>query len=654
MEEILVIQDIVVILLVSLPIIFLFKKINVPSIVGFLIAGMIIGPFGFKLITQIDEVEVMAEIGVIMLLFTIGLEVSFSQLVRIKKFLLIAGSLQVGLTVLFSSALFFLFGIPLNQAIFFGMLVSLSSTAIVLKLLSDRNELEAPHGKISLGILIFQDLIIVPMFLALPILSTAGELDFSEVVIKLAVSFGAVLAILVIARLIMPKIMYQLANLRQRDAFTIGILLVLLGTSYLTHSLGLSFALGAFIAGLILAESEFNFQIISDIHPLRDAFNSIFFVSIGLLLNIEFVVENPLVIIIFSTGLLLFKACIIGSIVLFMKYPLRIAVITGLILAQVGEFSFILAQSGSNYNLIDAEYYNVFLASSIFTMIITPFLFKLAPIIVFRSSKLNVTDEQTKSESKPLKGHVIVAGFGLNGKNLTRVLKETGINYIVIELNPDTVMEEKKNGEKIVFGDVSKQDILQQVNIIDANVLVFAISDPATTRRGLKLAKQLNPKIYTVVRTRYVNEIDELAKLGSDVIIPEEFETSLEIFRKVLERYHVPLNVIMKQVAIIRNESYKLLRKEEKEPSSFIHLDELLAEGITETYYVNEDNPHAAKMLSEINLRAETDATIIAIVRNGKTITSPSGKENLLAHDTLVITGTHASVDKAMYFLSGR
>jgi len=394
---------------------------------------MIIGPFGFRLITQIDEVEVMAEIGVILLLFTIGLEVSFTQLVRIKKFLLIAGSLQVGLTVLFSSALFFLFGIPLNQAIFFGMLVSLSSTAIVLKLLSDRNELEAPHGKISLGILIFQDLIIVPMFLALPILSTAGELDFSEVVIKLAVSFGAVLAILVIARLIMPKIMYQLANLRQRDAFTIGILLVLLGTSYLTHSLGLSFALGAFIAGLILAESEFNFQIISDIHPLRDAFNSIFFVSIGLLLNIEFVVENPLVIIIFSTGLLLFKACIIGSIVLFMKYPLRIAVITGLILAQVGEFSFILAQSGSNYNLIDAEYYNVFLASSIFTMIITPFLFKLAPIIVFRSSKLNVTDEQTKSESKPLKGYVIVAGFGLKGKNLTRVLKATGINSLLLK-----------------------------------------------------------------------------------------------------------------------------------------------------------------------------------------------------------------------------
>ena len=652
MQELLVIQDIVVILLVSLPIIFLFKKINIPSIVGFLIAGMIIGPFGFKLITQIDEVEVMAEIGVILLLFTIGLEVSFTQLIKIKKFLLIAGSLQVGLTIVSSSVIFFLFGIALNQAIFFGMLVSLSSTAIVLKLLSDRGDLEAPHGKISLGILIFQDLVIVPMFLTLPILRTAGMLEISEIVMKLVVSFGSVLAILVVAKLIMPKIMFQLANLRQRDAFTIGILLVLLGTAYLTHTLGLSFALGAFIAGLILAESEFNFQIISDIHPLRDAFNSIFFVSIGLLLNLEFVIANPLIILFFSIGLLFFKAIIIGLIVLLMKYPLRIAIITGIILAQVGEFSFILAQSGSKFNLIEDAYYNVFLASSIFTMILTPFLFKLAPIIGFKSSSMKVVEEQAESMNKQLKGHVIVAGFGLNGRNLTRVLTETGINYIIIEINPDTVRVEKSKGEKIVFGDVSKPEILQQVNIKNANVLVFAISDPVTTRRGLKLAKQINPNIYTVVRTRYVNEIDELTKLGADIIIPEEFETSLEIFRKVLERYHIPLNIVMSQVSLIRNESYKLLRKEDKEPGTFIHLDEILAQGLTETFYVNDDNQHAGRMLNEINLRAETDATIIAIVRNGKTITNPPGKEMLLAQDTLVITGTHASVDKAIELLS--
>ncbi|MFO7526636.1 MAG: NAD-binding protein, partial [Ignavibacteriaceae bacterium] len=406
-------------------------------------------------------------------------------------------------------------------------------------------------------------------------------------------------------------------------------------------------------AGLILAESEFNFQIISDIHPLRDAFNSIFFVSIGLLLNIEFVLEYPLAIIAFSAGLLLFKASIIGSIIFFMKYPLRVAIVSGIILAQVGEFAFILAQAGNNFNLMDENYYNVFLASSIFTMILTPFLFKLTPMIGFNASLMNLKEKKIETDVQQLKGHVIVAGFGLNGRNLTRVLKETGINYRVIEMNPDTVRTEKLKGEKIIFGDVSKIDILRQVNITEAKVLVFAISDPGITRRALQLAKKINPHIYTVVRTRYVNEIEELAKLGADAIIPEEFETSLEIFRKVLEKYHIPLNIIMKQVAIIRNESYKLLRKEEKEPSSFIHLDEILAAGITETYYINGDNPYVGKELSEINLRAETDATIIAIVRNGRTISNPSAKEKLLVNDTLVITGDHASVDKAIWFLDG-
>lgn len=336
-----------------------------------------------------------------------------------------------------------------------------------------------------------------------------------------------------------------------------------------------------------------------------------------------------------------------------MKYPLRIAIISGIILAQVGEFSFILAQAGNSFNLIGGNYYNIFLASSIFTMILTPFIFKLAPYIGFKSSELKISKTEKSINCHKLNGHVIVAGYGLNGRNLTRVLKETGIQYVVIEMNPDTVRVEKEKGENIVFGDVSKYDLLNEVNIKKANVLVFAISDPGTTRRALKLAKKLNPHIYTVVRTRYVNEIEELAKLGADAIIPEEFETSLEIFRKVLEKYHIPLNIIMKQVAIIRNESYRLLRKEEKEPASFIHLDEILAAGLTETYFVNDDNPYAYKELSEINLRAETDATIIAIVRNGKTITNPSGKEKLLVHDTLVITGTHVSVDKAIWYLNG-
>ncbi len=653
MNDFLIIQDVVVILLVSLPIIFLFKKINLPSIVGFLIAGMLIGPYGFNLIKSVNQISVMAEIGIILLMFTIGLEFSLSQLIKIKKFLLIAGGFQLLLTVIFSTIIFSALGLEIKQSIFFSLLVSLSSTAIVLKILSDKNELEAPHGKFSIGILIFQDLAIVPMFLLLPLLSGFGELSGGDIALKIAIAFGVLAGLLLLARFLMPLIVYQLANIRMREAFTIGVILLLLGTAYITHTFGLSFALGAFIAGLILSESDYNHQIVSDILPFRDAFNSIFFVSIGLLLNINFVLDNVLMISGLTLGILLVKTLVIVIIIYFMKYPLRVAVLAGLGLAQIGEFSFVLAQAGLNFNLFTTDfYYNGFLASTIFSMILTPLLIKLSPFIAGKTSAIEKNKKHSENYLESLHGHVIIAGFGLNGSNLARVLKETGIKYIVTELNPDTVKKEKAKGEKIIYGDISKDEVLNAVKIDKASIIVYAISDPAVTKRSLTLVKKLNPQIYALVRTRYVNEVDELKKLGADDVIPEEFETALQIFRKVLEKFHIPLNVIMKQTTLLREESYRFLRKEGVDMSAFTHLDEILAQGLTETYYVNDDNIHINKNLTEINLRAKTDATIIAIVREGKTISNPSAKEMILVADTLVIYGTHLSVDKAIEVLN--
>jgi CPA2 family monovalent cation:H+ antiporter-2 len=654
MNDFLIIQDIVVILLVSLPIIFLFKKINLPSIVGFLIAGMLIGPYGFNLIKSLNQISVMAEIGVMILMFSIGLEFSLSQLIRIKKFLLMAGGFQLLLTIVLSTIIFSALGIDFKQSIFFSLLVSLSSTAIVLKILSDKNELEAPHGKFSIGILIFQDLAIVPMFLLLPLLSGFGELSGSDIALKLTIAFGVLAGLLLLSRFLMPLIVFQIANIRMREAFTIGVILLLLGTAYITHSFGLSFALGAFIAGLILSESDYNHQIASDIIPFRDSFNSIFFVSIGLLLNINFVIENIIVITSLTTGIILIKTIVIVLIVYFMKYPLRVGVLAGLGLAQIGEFSFVLAQAGLNFNLFSNEfYYNSFLASTIFSMILTPILMKLSPLIADKTSSLEKDKKHTENYLENLNGHVIIAGFGLNGSNLARVLNETGIKYIVTELNPDTVRKEKEKGEKIIYGDISSEEVLNAVNISKANIIVYAISDPAVTKMSLKLVKKLNPHIYTLVRTRYVNEVEELRKIGADYVIPEEFETALQLFRKVLERFHIPLNVIMKQTTLLREESYSFLRKEGADISAFTHLDEILAQGLTETYYVNDDNPNINKNISEINLRAKTDATIIAIVRDGKTISNPSAKEMILTADTLIIYGSHLSVDKAIEVLNG-
>lgn len=675
MQEINILKDIVIILFVSITIIILFKKLNIPSIVGFLVAGMIIGPYGFKLITDSKQIDAIAQLGVILLLFTIGIEVSLKQMLRIKKFVFLGGTLQIFFSVLIPALILFINGFDLSTSIFAGMLISLSSTSIILTLLSQANELDSPHGQISVGISVFQDLAVVLMVLLLPVLSQKSTTSVTDIGFQLLLAFIALTVIVIFAKFLIPQIILFLARLKMKEVFTIGILLLLLGTAYLTNLVGLSFALGAFIAGLILSETEFSSQIVADIIPMKDAFKSIFFVSIGLLLNIQFVLSHPLTIFLITIAIILIKVLIVILIVLSLKYPLRIGLQTGFTLAPIGEFSFVLALAGGYFGLLSNELYNTFLAASIFTMILGPLLFNFSHSIGFKSAEINfhkkeklLTDSVIKVEfndsakkskeinykQKLLSNHVIIVGFGLNGKNLARVLNETGIKYVIIELNPDIVREAIAKGEKVIFGDCVKEEILNQANVQHANLIVFAISDPSSSRRGLQITKKLSPNIYAIVRTRYTSEIENLIKLGADEVIPEEFETSLQIFSKVLRRFHIPLNVIMKQVSILRGESYSMMIKEELTTHPLVNLNEILAAGLTDTFFIDDQNQYIGKTLSEINLRAKTDATIIAIVRNEKTITNPSGAEILNLHDTIVITGTHQAVDDAFNYLSGK
>jgi len=653
MHDYTIFKDIVLILLVSIPVIIIFNKMQLPSIVGFLIAGIILGPSVLKIISNPEQIEIMAEIGVILLLFAVGLELSLKELVSIRKILLIGGGLQVLITILVTAVIIYAIGLQIKQAIFFGILVSLSSTVIVLKLYSDKDELDAPHGKMSLGILIFQDLAIVPLFLAVNLLGTTDEISIGEISINFLTAIGAVAAIVIIAKYLSPPLLYRLAKLRMKEIFTVGVILLILGTAYITHSLGLSFAIGAFIAGLILSESEYSHQIVADTLPLRDAFNSLFFVSVGLLLNLSFVFEAPVIVFAYSFGVVIVKSLIIIGVVLLLKYPVRVAILVGLGLAQVGEFSFIVGEQGFSLNLISPELFNIFISSTIITMILTPFLLKLAPRIAGKSSGFK-TLKSTEKPIEQMQDHVIIAGFGLNGRNLAHVLKETGIKYVIVEMNPDTVKKEKSKGENIIYGDIGNNEVLHSALISKAKVMVIAISDRSTSRRALNLAKEMNPKIQVIVRTRFMKETDELIKMGAAMVIPEEFETSIQIFRKVLEQYHVPLNVIMQQVNLLRGESYKYLRAEEGTDVVFTHIDELLSARLTDTFYINEENIFIGKSLGELDLRKKTDATIIAIVRKGSTISTPAANDKLQAGDTLVITGTHKSVDLAFELLSGK
>jgi CPA2 family monovalent cation:H+ antiporter-2 len=650
MEQFTVIRDILLILSVSLPIIYLFKKLKISSVIGFLATGVIIGPSGLNLIGQNSEIDVMAELGIILLMFSIGLEMSIKKLLKMKSMLLYFGTLQVLLTTAVITYVCCLVQVPLKQAVFWGMLVSLSSTAIVLKIYREKGMLDAPHGRITLSILIFQDIAIIPMLLVLPVLAggeTFSAMQFVQQIGKSLLFIGVIIAF---SYFVVPKILYGISRLRTRELFTVTMVVILFGTAYVTHSIGISFSIGAFIAGFVIAESDFSHEIEAEVTPFRDIFNSLFFVSIGLLLNLSRFIGQISLTLVIAGMILVLKALIIYFIVRIRKFPTRTAIITALSIFQVGEFSFVLAQTGFLTNIINADMYNLFLGVAICTMIITPLCIEFAPGIA-RLLKLPEIKDESDDEKIILSGHVIVAGFGLNGKNLSSVLKEAGIPYCVLELNPDTIKKAKAAGENIMYGDITRQDILMKLSIDSAKVIVYAISDPQSTKASLQLVKRLNPEIYTMVRTRYVAEVDELIKLGADEVIPEEFETSLQMFSRVLQRYHIPMNMIARQINILRQGSYEMLRHDSVSiPANY--LNDLLMQGVTESFFIEENSPVKDKSIKEINLRAKTGATILAIVRQEKSITNPKGDEVLLYGDILVLTGTHQAVDDAINLLT--
>jgi CPA2 family monovalent cation:H+ antiporter-2 len=648
-------QDLLILLALSVPIAFLFHRLRLPTIVGFMITGVVIGPYGLGLIRNAEGIELMAEVGVALLLFTIGLEFSLRRLLEMKRLVLLGGTLQVVLSILFVTAIAYGLGRPITQSIFFGFLFALSSTAIVLKTYIDRAEVDAPHGRAAVGILLFQDLSIVPMMLMIPILSGRNASSPARIAITFVTAVIAVAVIYLATRRIVPYLLHHIVRLRSPEVFIISVVLICLGTSFLIAQFGLSLALGAFIAGMVLSESEYNHQIIADSLPFRDVFNSLFFVSIGMLLSLGSLTSNFLVVIVWVTGLILVKALIALAVVRIMGYSLRVATMTAIGLSQIGEFSFILAKTGVPEGLLSDLDYQRFLAASILSMIATPFLIKAAPRIAYAvqslfgaSSALEPNVQSYHPEEHELTGHVIIVGYGFNGRNLAKVLRRTKVPYLVLELNADAVRSARAEGERVIYGDATRREVLHSVGIDHARVLVLAISDPVATRHTVWLGRQMNPEVHTIVRTRYMTEITDLRELGADEIIPEEFETSIEIFSRVLKELGIPNHMIQRQAAAIRNEGYEMLRLPTIPMVDLIDIADALGKAATETFIVPADCPAAGKTIGQLKLRTKTGVSVIALVHDGNTEINPGPDASINPDDVLVLLGTPDNIHRAV------
>ena len=644
--EIPLLYDICIIFGLSIGVLLICHRLSVPSIVGFLLTGLIAGPHGLGLIQADREVEILAEIGIILLLFAIGIEFSLKNLLRIKQAVLMGGLLQVGLTLLAAFALARHFGQATNESLFIGCLAAVSSTAIVMKLLQERDETRTPHGGTALAILIFQDIAIVPMMLITPILAGhAGDMS-RALILLLAKGIVMIGVVFVGAKYVVPLILSQVLRTRSREVFLLSVLAICLAVVWLTSRFGVSLALGAFLAGLIVSESETSHDALGHISPFRDVFTSFFFVSVGMLLDFHVLFQKPLLIVGLAIGVLVAKSIIAGGVTAMLGYPLRTAILTGLTLSQVGEFAFILSKSGIEHGLLSDANYKLFLAISVVTMAATPFIISAAPHIADGILRLPLP-RRLVSGLKPIDStqdteqtnHVIIIGFGVNGRNVAKAARAADIPYVIVEMNPETVRTERANGEPIFYGDAIHDAVLHHANIKAARVVVVVISDDAASRRIVATAHALNPTAHIIARTRHLAEVEPLYRVGANEVIPEEFETSVEIFTRVLMEYLIPHDQIEQFIAEVRADGYKMFRTLPKDALPVSDLKVHFPDLEISVLWVDPKSPFVGKSLAEIALRGTYEVTVLAVRRNEQILTNPHGELRIEFDDEVYLLG---------------
>jgi CPA2 family monovalent cation:H+ antiporter-2 len=658
-----VLSELLVIAGVSLAVVMVFRRLRLPATIGFIVTGVLIGPGGFGLVRDAELVQTLAEFGVVLLLFTVGLELSLDDLGRVGRKAIVAGALQCLLTVALVGGALALAGLHPGRALFFGLLITLSSTALVFKLLTDRLELASPHGRLVTGILVFQDLMVIPFAIAVPWLgrwvggrdtARAGAGGLRALVLLLVVA-----AAFALVRRAAPWLLARVARARSREAFVFGIVLVALGGAWLTSWAGLSLALGAFLAGLILAESDLRPRIESEVLPMRDALASVFFIAIGMLLVPRLLLDRPLLVAASTLGLVGVKVAATMVALRIARAPPRVAIAASLGLAQVGEFSFVLAEAGRPSGLLGTLGGQAFYAGAVFSLMLTPLLVRWAPDLALalerrrpRSAGGPPAPEPATDTPVPLADHVVVAGFGLNGQNVARVLRAVRLPHLVVDLNADALQAGVREGSPGLVGDITNPHIQTRAGVPKARTLVLALSDPTATRHACQLARSLSRQVHIIVRTRYVTEIDELYRLGANQVFPEEFETSIEIFTATLREFHVPMNVIQAQIALLRQERYSLLRGMKLPGSVVDQLDAILTSGTCDTFLLLQHSPAIGKGLDELGLLGEGSAHVVAVVRGGNAIAAFGDDFRLRVGDTLVLAGTHAEMERAFQRLT--
>jgi CPA2 family monovalent cation:H+ antiporter-2 len=652
-----VLKDIVIIFALSTFVNFIFTRIKVPAIIGYLITGVIAGPNLLALINSPENVEVMAEIGVILLMFTIGLEFSINHLLNIRRIVFLGGFMQLlitaGVTMLVSRAYHFGWA----EAVFVGFLTALSSTAVVLKLLQERSELTTHYGKTIVGILIFQDIILVPLLLFTPMLGGATGNIGSELLMLLLKATGIIIFIYIGNRWLMPRLLHLIAMTHSQELFLMSILLFCLAVAMLTNELGMSLAFGAFLAGLMISDSEYSHNAFGNLIPFKDVFTSFFFVSIGMLLDLGFVYDHPWLVIATVLLVIVLKTVIAGFTAFTLGHTFFGTVVVGLSLAQVGEFSFILARLGLTNKIITPYHYQLFLAVAITSMALSPMLIQISKPLANLILRLplppflvNGLFPLKQVEIPELKSHIVLIGKDSRAINLAAMVKKMDLPFTSIVFDPDRARQQIENGNLAVFGDATNEPVLRQAYVHNAEMVIISIGNLITAMSIVEHVRRMNKHAFIIVRTRHVADIEELYRLGATQVIPEEFETAIDFFERILGKYLIPRMEIERAIARIREDNYGIFRDKGKVGGYSLLKD--IPDIEIAAVKVGEKSVFAGKTIAETALRKTCGVTMVAVKHGDRVIPNPEPSTLISGSDIAYLLGKPEMIAIATDLLS--
>ncbi len=650
-------DELAVVAAASVVVIVVLARIRLPTVAGLLVAGALIGPYGFGLVRSVHAIEVLAEVGVVVLLFTIGLEFSLERIRHIFRTVAVGGALQVILTTAVVGAIAVGLGQPARRATFFGFVFALSSTAIVLRALAERQELDAPHGRFIVGTLIFQDLCVVPMVLVVPLLGTSASQGSAIGAVTIAlVQAAAVVAVTVlVARLVVPRLLRLVDASRSREVFLLAILTLCIGTAWLTSLAGLSLALGAFLGGMVVADTEFGHRAMGDMLPLRDTFVSVFFVSLGMLFDVRVVTVAPVVVLVYLFGFLVVKGLIASAAAAAMRFPSRVTWLAGVGLAQFGEFGFVLAKLGESAGVVGSNETRPLLAAGILSMFLTPLALRAAPHIAAGQRLMaplerlfgarSIADPETQAQLPD--HHVIIVGYGLAGRLTSEALQATGTPWVALEMNARTVRNAKQAGQPVFYADAANDEALSHAGLHRARSLVVLINDPDAAERVANAAKRVAPNVPVLVRARYYAQREHLLAIGADDVVTEELEATVEVIARLLRWTDTPRNVIDQCVREARARTQGSERTLIM-PRPTLGQRSELADLKIESVAIVDGAPWVGRSVLDLDLRARTGALIVAIRRAGTLLEQPDPGTPLQPGDVVYLVGAPESVARAL------